>query len=182
MMGTWGKVGRFWILFITRVTASILFQLKDCSRGCIEGRNKIRVSRNFEFKSWGERGENDEQSTSMNHVVSSHPSYWPVSESKSRWCKMPNDIETKTQDTQNNKKSKAFHYAPSPSYICNIHRPPPTAYAAPDSLVPYKQGRTITWLTKVLHHYLHVKGVGARTSVHQLHFSPNSLKCSGIPR
>ena len=23
---------------------------------------------------------------------------------------MPNDIETKTQDTQNNKKSKAFHY------------------------------------------------------------------------
>jgi hypothetical protein len=36
------------------------------------------VSRNFEFKSWGERGENDEQSTSMNHVVSSHMSYWPV--------------------------------------------------------------------------------------------------------
>jgi len=47
MMGTWGKVGRFWILFITRVTGSILFQLKDCGRGCIEGRNKIRVSVNF---------------------------------------------------------------------------------------------------------------------------------------
>ena len=32
---------------------------------------------------------------------------------------MPNDIETKieTQETQNNGKSKAFHYAPSPSYI-----------------------------------------------------------------
>ena len=71
----------------------------------------------------------------------------------------------KTQDTQNNKKSKAFHYAPSPSYIwiihrpphhpptsphsmcCarlpgtllgymwNIHQPPPTACAVPDSLV-----------------------------------------------
>jgi len=42
MMGTWGKVGRFWILFITRVTASIIFQLKDCGRGCIEGRIKKR--------------------------------------------------------------------------------------------------------------------------------------------
>ena len=145
MMGTWGKVGRFWILFITRVTASILFQLKDCGRGCIEGRNKIRVSRNFEFKSWGERGENDEQSTSMNHVVSSHPSYWPVSESKSRWCKMPNDIETKTENTRspNYQKSKAFHYAPSPSYIQgdffnwaspeNVSRlaPPKFAWTAP---------------------------------------------------
>ena len=29
-------------LFITRVTASIIFQLKDCGRGCIEGRIKKR--------------------------------------------------------------------------------------------------------------------------------------------
>ena len=129
MMGTWVKVGRFWILFITRVTASILFQLKDCGSGCIEGRNKIRVSGDVKFKSWGERGENDEQSASMNHVVSSHPSPWPVSESKSRWCKMLNDIETKIENTRytNSKKKQSISLRPLP--ILYMRHPPTSPHS-----------------------------------------------------
>ena len=66
----------------------------------------------------------------------------------------------------------------------NIHQPPPTACAAPDSLVSSVPSliTKFCFLTTMAHTNLHVEGLGASPCVNKIHFPPDCAECCWVPR